>query len=356
MFLICSILISLILCAIIIFTSSIHGKYSLDHDMQGQQKFHTIPTPRIGGLAIVLTSWVMVNYGLHTHQLWAFYFFKLLIPSSVVFFAGFLEDLTKCITPSMRIAIKIVAIVIGIYLVQVINLVSHVDVTVIDYLLRFQFVSLVITFLLVLGVTNAFNIIDGYNGLCLMTFISILVVCLFIAIKVNYHFLDNPMFILLGGVVGVILWNYPLGKIFLGDGGAYFIGFIGALLLLELSQKMPNYSPLTSLLLVIYPVSETLLSIYRKVVLRHRSPFKPDRLHFHMVVYARLIHKDIPNRNAAVALKMLWLVLPQMFIALFFYEYSRIIFMSIVIYVTLYFWLYFRIISYRTPKFLLKIK
>lgn len=347
---------STIICAIIIYTSVWHGKYSLDYDISGCQKFYTIPTPRIGGLAIFITSWIIVSYGLHTQQLWLFYFFKLLIPSSIVFFAGFLEDLTKSITPVVRITIKLGAIIVGIYAIQIINLVSHIDITLIDYFLRYHVISIIVTLLIILGVTNAFNIIDGYNGLCSVTFISILTMCLFIFFKANYHFLDASILILLGAVIGVMIWNYPLGKIFLGDGGAYFIGFIGSLLLLELSQKMPNYFPLTSLLLVIYPVSETILSIYRKAVLRHRSPFKPDRLHFHMIVYSRLIHKDLINRNAAVVTKMLWLIIPQTLVAFLFYNKPYIILMAIIIYVTLYSWLYFRIISYRTPKFLLKIK
>ena len=152
--------------------------------------------------------------------------------------------------------------------------------------------------------------------------------------------------------MGVMLWNYPRGKIFLGDGGAYFLGFISTLILLELSQHVPDYSPFTSLLIMIYPISETLLSIYRKKFLRGRSPFKPDRLHMHMVVYYRLIRHDHYNRNAAVVIKMLWFIIPQLIAAFMLHKQQLYIILAIFTYITVYFWVYFRIISFRTPKIL----
>lgn len=345
-------LISFLCCWIFILTNKYHARFSADSDFNGAQKFHKIATPRIGGLAIFISAWLLAVYGLLQHMLWAIFFIKILAPSSLVFLAGFLEDLIKKITPWQRIFMTLLAALLGIYAVHVINRITHTDITIIDYLLRFELVSLIITLVILIGVTNAFNIIDGYNGLCLTTFLSIMICCLVIAYRIDFHYLDNSMWILGGAVLGLMVWNYPHGKIFLGDGGAYFLGFIATLILLEISQRIPGYSPFTSFLIMIYPISETALSIYRKKFIRKRSPFEPDRLHMHMVVYYRLIKKDIANRNSAVVIKMLWFIVPQLVIAMLFYSQQNIILLAIVLYLTGYFWLYFRMVSFNKPWFL----
>ncbi|MEN9946147.1 MAG: hypothetical protein RLZZ293_533 [Pseudomonadota bacterium] len=344
--------IAYLICWIIIRTYSWHRYLTADEQFSGLQKFHKISTPRIAGLAIFISAWLLASYGLISKLLWAKFFIKLLLPTSMVFLVGFAEDLIKEIKPFHRLFLVILACIVGIYAVQIINLVTHTNVNLLDYLLRFQLISVIVTIFILLGATNAFNIIDGYNGLCLTTFSTILITCLLIAYQVNYHYLDQTIIILLGAVLGVILWNYPNGKIFLGDGGAYLLGFIATLILLELSQKITNYSPFTSLLIMIYPISETLLSIYRKKFLRGRSPFKPDRLHFHMIVYSRLIKHEVNNRNAAVVIKMLWLIFPQLVVAFFSYKQQSMIILAIIIYLTMYFWIYFRIIQFKTPKFI----
>ena len=346
-------LLSMLFCWLIIKTSKWHASLTNDNH-NGAQKFHKQPTPRIGGLAIFLSSWGVALLGLIFHKLWAVFFIKILAPTSIVFLVGFAEDLYKKILPLYRLLLVIIGCIFGIYTVHIINTVTHTDVQIIDYVLRFEPISVILTVFIILGVTNSFNIIDGYNGLCITTSISTLLASLFIAYIARYHYLDNTILILLGAIVGFAFWNYPNGKIFLGDGGAYLLGFIGTLILLELSQKIPGYSPFTSLLIMIYPVTETLLSIYRKKFLRGRSPFQPDRLHMHMVVYSRLISHEIHNRNAAVVIKMLWFILPQLAIVLLFYREPVIILTSIILYIIVYFWLYFRIINFKTPLLMLK--
>ncbi len=349
-----SCIISFVCCWLIIKTNHLHDKYSADHDLSSAQKFHKTPTPRIAGLAIFIAAWLSAGYGLLIHQIWAMFFIKLLAPTSIVFAVGFAEDLYKQISPRHRLLLVIIASLIGIYAVHIINRITHTNVELIDYLLRFEPLSVILTIFILLGATNSFNIIDGYNGLCMTTFVSILLVSLYIAYHVNYHFLDQAILIMLGAVIGVIMWNYPHGKIFLGDGGAYLLGFIATLILLELSQQVADFSPFTALLIMIYPISETALSIYRKKFIRNRSPFLPDRLHMHMVVYYRLIRHDVHNRNASVVIKMLWFIVPQLLIAAFCYNNTLIIILAIIGYIWSYFWLYFRIVSYKTPSCILK--
>ena len=87
-----------------------------------------------------------------------------------------------------------------------------------------------------------------------------------------------------GAVLGFFFWNFPGGLIFLGDGGAYFLGFYVAELGILLLARNPSVSPMCPLLICIYPVFETLFSMYRRKVLRgradgparRRAPAQPD--------------------------------------------------------------------------------
>ena len=103
---------------------------------------------------------------------------------------------------------------------------------------------------------------------------------------------------MLGALLGTFCINFPKGRLFLGDGGAYLIGFLLALFALLLVKKFDRVSPWFPLLVLIYPVFETLFSIFRKRVIRKRSPMAPDRLHLHMLIYRRL------GGKVSVALKI----------------------------------------------------
>jgi UDP-GlcNAc:undecaprenyl-phosphate GlcNAc-1-phosphate transferase len=102
-----------------------------------------------------------------------------------------------------------------------------------------------------------------------------------------------------GATGGFLVWNYPRGMLFAGDGGAYVWGVVIAVASLALVQRNADVSPWFPMLLLIYPVWETLFSIYRKTV-RGGSPGVADALHFHQLIYRRLVrgvfHDDESRR------------------------------------------------------------
>ncbi len=99
-------------------------------------------------------------------------------------------------------------------------------------------------------------------------------------------------------IFGFFIWNWPYGKIFLGDAGAYFIGFMIGMLSVLLVVRNHEVSAWFPLVLVIYPVMETLFSIYRRYIVHKISPGQPDRLHLHSLVYSRILKIKNPiNRN-----------------------------------------------------------
>jgi len=93
---------------------------------------------------------------------------------------------------------------------------------------------------------------------------------------------------MIGALLGFLAWNYPKGKIFLGDGGAYLLGFWLAELSVLLVARHPEISPWFPMLLLVYPIFETLFSMYRRKVIQGQSPGQPDRMHLHQVIYMRL--------------------------------------------------------------------
>lgn len=175
---------------------------------------------------------------------------------------------------------------------------TRLDIIGVDWLLQFGAISLICTMIAIAGAANAINIIDGYNGLA-----AVISAMIFAGFSyVSYYLGDRLLLItsvgMIGAIVGFLVWNYPRGLIFLGDGGAYFIGFmIGAVSVLMLARH-PEVSAWFPLLLCIYPVFETLFSIYRKRFLRGQSPGMPDGVHLHMLIYKRLVRWAIGSSDA----------------------------------------------------------
>jgi UDP-N-acetylmuramyl pentapeptide phosphotransferase/UDP-N-acetylglucosamine-1-phosphate transferase len=111
----------------------------------------------------------------------------------------------------------------------------------------------------------------------------------------------------IGATVGFLLVNYPTGRLFMGDGGAYFIGFWVAEIAVLTIVRNPGINAWQVLAIYAYPVTEVLFSMYRKKVIRKMSPGVPDRVHLHMLIYRRVVCQIVPRtskpwiRNAAVA-------------------------------------------------------
>src|SRR2546423_1232019 len=91
-----------------------------------------------------------------------------------------------------------------------------------------------------------------------------------------------------GGLAGFLVWNYPRGLVFLGDGGAYFIGFMYAQLSIQLVARNDHVSAWFVIMLAAYPIVETLFSIYRRKIVTRQPSMEPDALHLHSLLYHRV--------------------------------------------------------------------
>jgi UDP-N-acetylmuramyl pentapeptide phosphotransferase/UDP-N-acetylglucosamine-1-phosphate transferase len=174
--------------------------------------------------------------------------------------------------------------------------IPRLDVPGFDALLRWAPFGIAFTMFAVGGVANSINIIDGYNGLAAGHAVIVLAAMAWVSALVGDSFLLASALAMVGALLGFLAWNYPKGKMFLGDGGAYLLGFWLGEISVLLVVRHPEVSPWFPMLLLVYPIFETLFSMYRRKIIRAQSPGQPDRKHLHQVIYARLT-RDRPSSS-----------------------------------------------------------
>lgn len=351
---------SFMVCMLIIRYQHVHSNLIMDLDLLGVQKFHLRPVPRVGGIAIIigftfglLPRW-QNEYGIASFSI------KFLIASFPVFFIGLLEDITKAVSVKTRLVATAVSALLCGYLMD--TWLKGIGIFGLDFLLTFPMISIVFTCFCITGVANSFNIIDGYHGLSSFVSCMALTALAYIAFKVG----DIPIMIVtfsaLGGIFGFFIWNYPRGLIFLGDGGAYLIGFWIAELSLLLVTRNTQVSKWFPLLLCFYPIFETLFTLYRRIIIRKASPSIPDATHLHQIIYRRIVRwtagKEVPtNRNHKNALTApyLWLLSSTATIpALIFWSDHIALKLCTFGFAAFYIWLYWSIVRFKTPFWLRK--
>tara|TARA_B100001093_G_scaffold517003_1_gene597245 strand:- start:506 stop:1288 length:783 start_codon:yes stop_codon:yes gene_type:complete len=159
-------------------------------------------------------------------------------------------------------------------------------------------------------VTNGQNIIDGTNGLSALTSIAIFGSLLYIGLYVNDDQVINISIIVINLLVCFLLFNYPFGKIFLGDCGSYFIGLLAGYLTIYTFGKYPELPSWSAIVILYYPCQEVIFSYFRKII-NKKSPFSADNLHLHLKIYHLLQSDRSPSKlfNALVSpfLSILWI-------------------------------------------------
>lgn len=282
---------SFVTCLLLVGTQKWHGAFSMDSST-GVQKFHTAPTPRIAGIALVVG--VLAGYAVSSHGVAAAekrqILSAILMAGMPAFIFGLLEDITKKVSVKTRLLATMASGLLG-WGITGVSLTS-VDIWGIDWLLGFTVVSVLFTAFSVGGVANAINIIDGFNGLTAGVALIMLTAFGLIAREVADIPLAFTCLIIAGAVLGFFLVNWPYGKIFLGDGGAYFLGFTLAWIAILLPARNPQVSPWASLLVCSYPIIEVLFSIYRRKFLRRNcDATQPDAAHLHSLTNKRWVRK-----------------------------------------------------------------
>ena len=242
-------------------------------DLPGERKVHTRAIPRIGGVAMACGAIVPLLYWFHADR----FVIVFLIGATTLVIFGLLDDVYD-LPPKIKFIGQVLAALIVIIGsgVQIRNLGSLIP----DNYQLSEVVSLPLTLLAIVGATNAINLSDGLDGLaggiCMLVFATLG----YLAYLVGNQDIGLISLALVGALFGFLRYNTHPASVFMGDAGSQFLGFSAATLAIALTQGEPTLSPVLPLILLGFPILDTLTVMVTRISQR-RSPFSADKNHFH---------------------------------------------------------------------------
>ena len=325
---------------------------------EGVQKFHVKPTSRLGGVAIALglctgagaLALLAPNSDATLHTLW------FLLTCAPVWLGGLLEDITHRVGPTLRL---VLATVSAAWLFGVLGVaVTRTDVWPIDLILLSPGAVLCTTMLVVAGFTHSVNIVDGFHGLACGAVMITVTGLSFMSWHVGDLMLLQMCLLSLAAMLGFFVFNWPSGGIFLGDAGAYLIGFWVVELGLLLAMRNPSISQMAPVVSGLLPLIETLFSMYRRKIIRQHPVNHPDGLHLHTLVYRRLlfnpqVHLTPTQKNTANAQVGPYFWLPATALttlACLYMENTWAQLALMLCYLAMYIWFYRSLVHFKAPK------
>ncbi len=301
-------------------------KYQLFMDISNSDKpqnYHETSTPRAGGIGILLGMMLilLMPFG-----------FKFLPSILLAFMSGIFEDFHSSLSPRFRLFLQFIAALSAVFLTGSVVTYLGIGITMPYWM------GIIFSVFAIVGMMNAINIIDGFNGLASGIILLILSSFALTSYETGDHQILSIISIVAGSTFGFFILNFPKGKIFLGDGGAYLLGFVVATIGIMLASNYADVSPWYIIAVFIYPVWEVIFSIIRKLTIG-LSPLSPDAYHMHMLIY-----RQITKNNPLTTLFILTTTAPFIAYATFVHNQSKtnmlISCTFIICYVLLYYYLY----------------
>ena len=251
-------------------------------DIPDGRKRHKVPMPLLGGLSIYTSSFLTLSfcYLLKPDSLGHYQslFFGIFIGGTLIFLAGLLDDAYGLNAPK-KIFVQILASLILVYFEPPGNVFRTIFPDLPETLF-IQAMGILFFVFWVVMLTNALNLIDGLDGLATgIAFLSAYFLML-TAIGMNKVYLLFFLLPLLGSTLGFLRYNFPPARIFLGDAGSMFLGYLIAVMSFQGFKRITLFTLLIPILLLGIPILDTLLSFARRM-LAGRNPFLADRDHIH---------------------------------------------------------------------------
>ena len=275
-------------------------------DIPSARKVHIVPIPRVGGVAIVIATiipilvWLKLDLSI----------LGILFGIGVLFLLGIADDV-KNLNYKIKFVFQILA-------VSIIFISGFVEITKSHFYSEYFYVSAVIFatyFLFILGVTNAINLSDGLDGLAGGEALLSFSIIGLLAYESNNLTILVIVLAIIGAIFGFLRFNTYPARIFMGDTGSLFLGFILGLLSVALTYGADNaYAKLLPLLLVGLPLFDTLMVMLIRLI-NKQSPFNADRNHLH--------HKLLDNGYKHYQSVLLIYVIQSVFVlSAYFLRYS----------------------------------
>ncbi len=241
-------------------------------DIPNARKVHSVPIPRLGGLAIYIGFLLgYMIFGESTPIM-----NSILIGSFIIVLTGVVDDI-KPLKASHKFLGQLFATLVvvfygGILLKELSAFGLYVD---------FGIFAYPVTIFFILGCINCINLIDGLDGLAGgISAIFFLTIGIIATCKGQFELAFILSFIMFGSCLGFLFYNFNPASIFMGDSGSMFLGFIMAVITLLKYKNVMLTSIIVPLLLLTIPISDTLFAIIRRK-LKGESISKPDKMHIH---------------------------------------------------------------------------
>lgn len=291
-------------CSLFVFAPQLFlNEQHMQNDLNARQAQHKRPTPRIGGAAVIAGVFVacIASYWKIQNDL-----IMALIAGVVVFLVGLREDIQRDMSPRVRLVAALASAALAIIVSGA--TVPRLGIPYVDGVMGFMGVSVLITLLWSTGACHALNLIDGLNGLA--SGYSMMATAAYFTIGGLTGSTDVQLVaaILFVALLGFFVWNWPYGRVFLGDAGAYAIGHVLSWLGIILLFRDPAGAGFAVILILFWPVADTAFAIIRRHLLG-KSADQPDRLHFHHLAVRALgllkgkeFNSDFLNSLATVVL------------------------------------------------------
>lgn len=288
--LLCAFAVSFLMCPLVKSFAYKIGAIDVPKD---NRRMHKKPVPRLGGLAIFLGFMVSILLFVRIdHQLRG-----ILLGASIIVVLGVVDDMSP-LRAYFKFCVQVAAALVAVFHGVVIEILSNPNVFANNPYWELNWLSIPITVLWIVGITNAVNLIDGLDGLaCGVSTISA-VSMLVIALLVSEGAVALVMASLVGACLGFMPYNRNPAKMFMGDTGSTFLGYILATISIQgLFKYYAIVSFAVPFLILGLPMFDTLFAIIRRLA-HGQNPMAPDRGHIHH----RLIDMGLNQKQAVAAL------------------------------------------------------
>lgn len=241
-------------------------------DKPNHRKVHTKLMPRLGGLAIFFSF--LIGYFLfisETMEAW-----PILVGGSIIVVTGIIDDL-KELSAKTKLGGQLIA--------AVVTVIGGIQ---IDFftlptgdMVHLGAWAVPLTIIWIIAITNAINLIDGLDGLAAGVSSIVLLTFSVLAITLGNPLLALLGFIMLGSTLGFLTFNFYPAKIFMGDTGSLFLGYmISSLAVMGLFKNVAVFSLVVPIIILGVPILDTIFAIIRRII--HKKPISsPDKFHLH---------------------------------------------------------------------------
>lgn len=259
-------------------------------DIPDARKVHKIPIPRLGGLGIYMGFLLgYILFGTMSLKMNA-----ILIGSIIIIITGIVDDI-KPIPAKIKLLFQIIAAsVVAIY-----GKILLQDLSAFDFYINFGDFSYLITVIFIVAIINCINLIDGLDGLAagLSSIYFITIGIVIVGWKHTFGLDAIITFIMLGATLGFLCHNFNPAKIFMGDSGSMFLGYVIAVIALLGFKNVTLTTLLVPICLLAVPILDTLFAMLRRIV-NKKPMFEPDKQHLHH----QLLNLNLSHRNVVLVI------------------------------------------------------